>query len=183
MWMLGRMEKVLIRRFIKTELFRKMKDKNLNIPSPKPISASGEPLPFTFVGDEAFALSEHMLRPYGGKNLTTKKRVFNYRLSRARRIIECSFGILCNKWRIFHRPMNVSVSLATEIVKACCILHNLVRKIDGYNFDDTLHITGLENIERNIMSDARNKSAISVRDKFANYFVNEGAVPWQMNRI
>jgi hypothetical protein len=86
-----------------------------------------------------------MLRPYGGKNLSENKSVFNYRLSRARRFIECSFGILANKWRIFHRQLNVNLDMAVDIVKVCVVLHNFVRVRDGYSHQDTLSYTGLLN--------------------------------------
>ncbi|KAJ8881855.1 hypothetical protein PR048_018341, partial [Dryococelus australis] len=82
--------------------------------------------PFVLVGDEAFGLSENVLRPYGGDNLSDKKKIFNYLLSRARRYIECIFRMLANKWRILHRPMHVGIELAVDIVTACCILHNFM---------------------------------------------------------
>lgn len=56
-----------------SDLYQKMQQNTLNIPNDIPVSANGDPLPFVFVGDEAFSLSTHMLRPYGGKNLTHKK--------------------------------------------------------------------------------------------------------------
>jgi len=65
------------------------------------------------------------------------KTVFNYRLSRARRFIECLFGILTNKWRIFHRPLNVNIELAIDIIKACVVLHNFVRLRDGYLHEES----------------------------------------------
>lgn len=54
------------------------------------------------------------------------------------------FWNLSNKWRIFHRPIDVGVQLAVDIVKCCCVLHNYVRDQDGYKFEDTLTITGME---------------------------------------
>jgi hypothetical protein len=69
---------------------------------------------YSFIGDEAFGVSEHMLRPYFGKHLDVAKKIFNYRLCRAGRCIECAFGILA-KWR--HRPLNTSVHFAEDIEK------------------------------------------------------------------
>jgi hypothetical protein len=100
----------------------------------------------SFIGDEEFGLSEHMLRPYSGKHLDVAKKIFNYRLSRGRCCIEGAFGILSNKWRILHHPLNTSVHFAEDIVKACCMLHNFVRQRDGYNFHDSLHVCGFEDI-------------------------------------
>lgn len=63
---------------------------------------------------------------------------FNYRLSRARRYVECAFGILANKWRILHRAMNVQYEFATDIIKACCVLHNFVLNRDGVQASDDI---------------------------------------------
>ncbi|KAK9674658.1 DDE superfamily endonuclease [Popillia japonica] len=169
--------------FKNSELFRRIQENILNIPRAQPITASGQSLPFSFVGDEAFALGNHIQRPYGGKSLTVKKRVYNYRLSRARRYIECSFGILTNKWRIFHRPLNVNAAFAADLIKACCVLHNFVRKRDGFRYEETLEIHGFEDINT-IAPHTRHRTAMDVRDKFAEYFLSpEGAIAWQMSKI
>jgi len=79
--------------------FGKLLESNkLNIPDPRVLPSDAEGLSMTFVvvGDEAVALSQHVLRPYPSKKLTFLKRIYNYRLSRARRIVECTFGILAN---------------------------------------------------------------------------------------
>jgi hypothetical protein len=47
------------------------------------------------------------------------------------------FGILDNKWRIFHRPLDVTEETAIWIVKACTALHNLIREQDGFHFENT----------------------------------------------
>jgi len=51
------------------------------------------PQPYVFIGDEVFALYTHLLRHYPGRNLTDIRRVFNYRLSRARRMVECAYWL------------------------------------------------------------------------------------------
>ncbi|KAH9635563.1 hypothetical protein HF086_003177 [Spodoptera exigua] len=108
---------------------------NHNLPNDE----NGNPMPFVFVGDEAFAVSNHVMRPYPDRNLSPKQRIFNYRLSRARRIVENAFGILSNKWAIFQRSLNVDMKFAITIIKAACTLHNFVRKRDGIHFEDTLY--------------------------------------------
>nr|CAI5844570.1 unnamed protein product [Callosobruchus analis] len=65
--------------------------------------------PFMFVADDAFALSKNVLVPCMKKNLNVLRRIYNYRHTRARRMVECTFGILANKWRIFHRPLDVNL--------------------------------------------------------------------------
>ena len=50
------------------------------------------------VADEGLPLKRYLLRPYGGKYLPDEKRIFNYRLSRARRVSENAFGILIQRY-------------------------------------------------------------------------------------
>jgi hypothetical protein len=57
-------------------------------------------------------------------------------MSRARRIVKCTFGTLANKWKIIYRPIEVNPDFC-DIIKACCVLHNYVRKNDGIQFDGT----------------------------------------------
>nr|CAI5858519.1 unnamed protein product [Callosobruchus analis] len=91
-------------------------------------------------------------------------------LSRARRYIECTFGIMSNKWRILHRPMDVDINFAVDIIKCLCILHNFVRKRDGYRFEDTLTVVGLEDAGNGDNINI-NRSLNRYRDALANYFV------------
>jgi len=99
----------------------------LELPSERPLSRTEGPnVPHFFVGDEEFALNRNILRPFGGSNMSVKRRVYNYRLCRARMYVECAFGILSNKWRMFQRPHNVSPDFAVVIVKVCVVLHNFV---------------------------------------------------------
>lgn len=168
--------------FQHTEFYRRLESNDLNVPAKSIISATiPTPMPYVIVADEAFSLSEKLMRPYAGRQLGHKQRTFNYRLSRARRFIECTFGILANKWRILHRPLNVSYEFGIDIVKTCCILHNFVREHDGYHFEDTLHTIITDG---HITSNRRaTRSSVNYRNLFADYFVGEGQVPWQNNLV
>ena len=75
--------------FRNSTLFEKLCDGSLDIPPPASIANSNEKYPYIIVGDEAFPLSENLLRPFGGRHLTKTKQKFNYILSRARRYIQC----------------------------------------------------------------------------------------------
>jgi len=116
--------------FKRSTLWTSVQTNKLELPIERPLSGTENPnVSYFFVGDEGFALNKNILRLFVGSNLTVKKRVYNYRLCRARRYVECAFGILSNKWRIFQRPLNVSPDFAVDIVKACVILHNFVREM------------------------------------------------------
>ena len=58
-------------------------------------------------------------------------RIFNYRLSRARRVIENAFGILSNRFRVFFTKIALEPAKVTKIVLATCALHNMLREEIG----------------------------------------------------
>ncbi|CAK1593449.1 unnamed protein product [Parnassius mnemosyne] len=169
--------------FKNTSLYTKLHNGELNLPSAKPLPNTTEPMPYVLIGDGAFGISNKVLRPYVRSNMTHKKKIFNYRLSRARRYIESTFGIMSNKFKIFQRSINHSLPNAIKLVKTCCILHNYIRERDGYKFEDTLTIEGFQN-NTNTNNISVVRSGDVLRDKFANYFVSEvGAIPWQDDSI
>jgi len=80
-----------------------------------------------FVGVEAFALRKDLLRPFSQKQLTNERRVFNYRLSRARRDIENTFGITASIFRVFRTEISLKLDRIETAVLSCCVLHNFLR--------------------------------------------------------
>ena len=71
---------------------------------PKPTRIEGYknvPLPYVFLADDAFALSERLLKPYPGvQKLSIYQRIFNYCLSSARIIVKNVFGIMASVFQI-----------------------------------------------------------------------------------
>lgn len=64
---------------------RKLECSQLGIPSSMLLpSDDGNCMPFVIVGDEAFALLEHILRPYPNRNLSIQQRIYNYKLTTTR---------------------------------------------------------------------------------------------------
>ncbi|KAM5148053.1 uncharacterized protein ACMZJ9_011702 [Mantella aurantiaca] len=94
-------------------------------------------MPMVFVADETFGISNNLMRPCSSRSLNPTRTNFNYRLSRARRMVECTFGILANKWRVLHTHICLDVENVVELIKAMCILHNFVRIREGYNVNNT----------------------------------------------
>ncbi|KAG8273780.1 hypothetical protein J6590_014419 [Homalodisca vitripennis] len=64
-------------------------------PPPENVSSSEIKLPFVAVGDEAFKLGNHVMKPYTHKQAIADvhKRHFNYATCRARRVTENAFVV------------------------------------------------------------------------------------------
>jgi hypothetical protein len=104
-----------------------------NIPEAEKVGDSEE-LPYVIISDEIFGLKTYLTKPYPGNGLTESQKVFNYRLSRCRRVIENAFGILSARWRIFRRPIKAKPCNVDSIVKACICLHNYLRLTDNAHY-------------------------------------------------
>jgi len=155
-----------------------------NIPTPEADEDTDVVLPYVFVADKAFALKENILMPYGQRNVNNEQRIFNYRLSRARRTVENAFGILSQRFRIFNRPIQLHPSKVELVTMTGCCLHNFLLRdsasasVYTASSDDCL-TNSMPNIARQ-GSSRPSDSALSVRNKFAHYFNSEhGEVPWQ----
>lgn len=116
--------------------------------------------------------------------------MFNYRLSRARRVVESAFGLLASRWRIYRKPINASLPTVNKIVKATTALHNFIIQNElQLPISERVYI---RNIERNdtLLSGAftdinvhntntSGRYAAEVRNCYVNYLMNSGAIKWQ----
>jgi len=53
---------------------------------------------FFILGDKTYPLKTYLMKPFARNDLSWAERVFNCRLSRSRRCVECTFVILITKW-------------------------------------------------------------------------------------
>ena len=104
-----------------------LEENKLNMPKTDLLPFTQIKFPYFIVADEAFPLKDYLLKPYSQRGLTSQRRIFNYRLSRARRVVENAFGILSNRFRVFMTPINLSPEKVEVITFACCALHNFLR--------------------------------------------------------
>jgi len=81
--------------FENTEVRECFEDGSIGLPPPSPLPGTdGPPVGYFLVGDEAFPLKKWLLKPIPRRNMSAEQRIYNYRISRARRVVENAFGIL-----------------------------------------------------------------------------------------
>ena len=95
-----------------------------------------EPIPYVFLADRASPLGKPCLKPYSQSCLTPIKRIFNYRLSRVRRVTENAFGTLTNHFRVFTTKMCLDPDKAMIITLATLVLYNMVRELSYDSFTE-----------------------------------------------
>ena len=103
----------------------------------------GRPVPHFFLGDDAFKMTTSIVKGYPHPPADKSKAVFNYRVSRARRVVENSFGILSQRWRIYLRSMQLLPERADWVVKATVVLHNYLTSIQDKITQD-VHLQRVE---------------------------------------
>jgi hypothetical protein len=114
--------------FANTTFKKMLMECKLNLPDNAPLPGRTKLVPCVFLGDDAFPLSPNLLKPYpGAQEKGSYRRIFNYRLSRARRVSENVFGILSARFRVLRKPLLLSPEKVELVVTACIYLHNYLR--------------------------------------------------------
>lgn len=187
--------------FASTDLYKEIEKKTLKFPDPTSLNDRVKELPYFFLGDEAFAMSENLMKVYAGYHAKgSKQRIYNYRVCRARRVVENVFGIVSAVFRVLRKPMLLKPEKASTVVLTVALLHNFLRRrpesIALYNppgtFDsEQLGIVtngswrGMVSEECNSLCPLRNVprrakiNFLNMREELADYFMAEGKLEWQ----
>ena len=186
-----------------SQMGKMYEDELLHVPEDRKLNDSdNESLPYFLLGDEIFPLKKW---PFPGRNATEEEKTYNYRHSRARRVIENAFGILTARWRIFQKPIRGTVANVERYTLACLALHNYLRLTDNAHYSPVGFIDS-EDKEGNICSgewrlmrcnqsgnlrrlqpvrgSRVRQDVLQIRNNLKNYLNSEGAsVPWQLNYV
>lgn len=187
--------------FNKCTFGRALDMNQLHLPPSRPLPGRNNPVPLVLIADDAFAMRPNLLKPYSAQQLSMMQRVFNYRLSRARRIIENVFGIMSARFRIFRKPIHLDPEKTKKVTLACCVLHNYLmtenkaKYAPAQSFDHFIEndefVAGTWRQEANssamISLGAASRhvpnNAREIREEFEQYFVHEGELDWQYKLI
>ena len=166
----------------KSKIASAMENNTLNIPPARHLPGRVNKVPYVIIGDEAFPLKPFLIKPYPSKVLTDYERIFNYRLSRARRVSENAFGILVNRFRVLAKYIHLEPTKCTVVTNACIALHNFL-----LSKKDACYATAADNdqpqqMSRNLAHQGGNRNqgtARDIRDELCDYFNTNGQVDWQ----
>ncbi|XP_071512151.1 putative nuclease HARBI1 [Diadema antillarum] len=168
----------------------------LNLPAADPLPHDDQPLEYFLVGDDAFALRTWLMKPLPLRNMTHQQRVYNYRLSRARRVVENAFGLLAARFRCLLVTLPLTPERVIKITHACCVLHNFLlfrnptadvatldqedqqhnHEVIPGSWRQDAHLPDMEQLYRGNTS----RAAKEQRNYLVEYFNSPvGSVPWQ----
>ncbi|XP_064088597.1 uncharacterized protein LOC135202984 [Macrobrachium nipponense] len=109
----------------KCNLARAITNNRAGLPQDRNLPNDDEPIPFHIVADDAFSLNPWLMKPYSCESQDPTKRLYSFRLSCARCVVENAFGLLQMGWRVFGTTMQQDVEVCNKITLCTCVMHNL----------------------------------------------------------
>lgn len=140
-------------------------------------SINGMDVPLLILGDPAYPMLPWLMKPYTDTGrLTAKQLRFNYRLSRARMVVECAFGRLKGRWRSLLKRNDTNVKFLPKYIAACCVLHNICEMHrDAFNDEWMIQQSANENAPTaNTQTTGVSNSAVeahTIREALSDYFL------------
>jgi hypothetical protein len=124
--------------FRNTSVYRKLMNNSLHLPQGTQLPGRTKEVSYVFVADDAFTLHSNILKSHPGYQIKrSMERIFNYRMSRARMVVENVFGILSSVFRVLRKPILLDANKAQTLLDAnkaqiitlaCVYLHNFLRR-------------------------------------------------------
>ena len=123
--------------FNESELKECLDNGRIGFPEPDPLPFDDRDMPYFLLGDDAFGLRTYLMKPYSQRGLTNEQRIYNYRISRGRRVVENAFGILAQRFQVVLTTLQIGPDNVRDVVESCVCLHNLMRERYPTQFNKT----------------------------------------------
>lgn len=100
------------------------------------------------LGDSAYPSLRWLVPPFKDNGaLSANQKIFNFKHSSSRIVVEHTFGLLKGRFRRLHYLDNLNINTAVQIIMVSCILHNICQMykdntpIELYNVQDQVDNT------------------------------------------
>ena len=133
-------------------------------------------IPLLILGDPTYLLTTWLMKPYSdcGNLSSRKQRKFNYRVSRARMVVENAFGHLKERWRSLLKRNDFAVEFLPTYVTGCCVRHSICEP-NNDRFDEDWLVMDHEAVTSEQTSvkvpvATSTSSETRIRERLCNYF-------------
>ncbi|KAL6736016.1 hypothetical protein Aduo_006412 [Ancylostoma duodenale] len=158
--------------FRTSDVKRWMEENESSFPETRELGEVG-PVQFHFLVDSGFGQDFRLVRPYPNQGDGDMSRMrFNRKHSGARRLIESTFGILCRRFAVLQKPVELNPVKTSRLVISLMVLHNLVaRRKDALRDVERYppYEGALASLQNEEGSDGAG-SAVTARDKIKQHY-------------
>ena len=92
------------------------------------------------IGDSAYPMQTWLMKPFAyNSELSAHQRNYNYRICRARIVVENAFGRLKARWRRILKRNDMHTDNIPHVIAATCVLHNICEVHHEHFNDAWLH--------------------------------------------